>query len=145
MTTARIIPVARNYGTMPIDELRKRPPGETLAAGRWRLAALARALNLRVRRHPDPETGELLWLVSSSTHEGLWHRVNPDSLTRGCDCRGYQGWRRCTHHSAVLAATGQLPDPWDDEAQPAVVPEMLEREGYARWEAEVLEREALVR
>ncbi len=29
---------------------------------------------------------------------------------RGCSCRGWMAWQRCSHHSLLLAQLGMLPD-----------------------------------
>ncbi|MDP9470212.1 MAG: hypothetical protein M3Q71_06025 [Chloroflexota bacterium] len=44
--------------------------------------------------------------ATSATNPTLVHRVDE----RGCDCRGYFYWGRCTHHALLLSQLGALPD-----------------------------------
>jgi len=45
--------------------------------------------------------------ATSNTNATTLHRVS----RRGCDCKGFTYWQRCTHHSLLLAQLGALPDP----------------------------------
>ncbi|MDP9357657.1 MAG: hypothetical protein M3R02_20695 [Chloroflexota bacterium] len=45
--------------------------------------------------------------ATSASDKTRLHRVSPD----GCDCRGYQAWHRCMHHSLLLSQLGLIPDP----------------------------------
>ncbi len=45
-------------------------------------------------------------LATSATNPTLVHRVNE----RGCDCKGFAYWQRCSHHSLLLSQLGLIPD-----------------------------------
>ncbi len=45
--------------------------------------------------------------ATSASDKTRLHRVSP----AGCDCRGYQAWHRCMHHSLLLSQLGLIPDP----------------------------------
>ena len=55
------------------------------------LLALAHARGLRAR--PARQPG--VTLVSSHTYPNVWYRVTP----KGCPCRGYRQFGRCTHYA----------------------------------------------
>ncbi len=44
--------------------------------------------------------------ATSASNPTTLHRVSP----QGCDCKGFTYWRRCQHHSLLLAELGRLPD-----------------------------------
>ncbi len=45
--------------------------------------------------------------ATSASDKTRLHRVSPAD----CDCRGYQAWHRCMHHSLLLSQLGLIPDP----------------------------------
>ncbi len=45
--------------------------------------------------------------ATSASNPTMLHRVSE----HGCDCRGYQAWHRCMHHSLLLSQLGLIPDP----------------------------------
>ncbi len=45
--------------------------------------------------------------ATSASTPTMLHRVSE----QGCDCRGYQAWHRCMHHSLLLSQLGRIPDP----------------------------------
>lgn len=76
-------------------------PGGPLLAPAYRIeAALARARagGARVRRSADPA----VYLVSSVSRPGLWHRV--DTARATCDCEGFARGYLCLHLAAVGSA-----------------------------------------
>ena len=54
--------------------------------------------------------------ATSRSNPTLLHRVGVD----GCDCRGWQVWRRCGHHALLLAELGHIPgvDAGEPEPEP---------------------------
>ncbi len=67
-----------------------------------RLANQAEQKGIRILLTADGEH-----LATSATNATLVHRVNE----RGCDCRGFFYWHRCTHHALLLSQLGLIPDP----------------------------------
>jgi hypothetical protein len=70
-----------------------------------RLADLAQARGLRVF-----EAGPNQWFYTSHTDPFALHTVTGFS----CDCRGFLHHQRCTHHAALLAHLGWLPEVEDE-------------------------------
>ena len=67
----------------------------------WRLCRQAEEKGIEILLTAD---GEMF--ATSHTNGALLHRVTE----RGCDCRGFTYWQRCSHHSLLLAQLGMLPD-----------------------------------
>ncbi len=67
-----------------------------------RLANQAEQKGIRILLTADGEH-----LATSATNPTLLHRVDE----RGCDCRGFFYWHRCTHHALLLSQLGLIPDP----------------------------------
>ncbi len=67
-----------------------------------RLADQAERRGVRILLTADGEH-----LATSATNPTLLHRVDE----RGCDCRGFFYWHRCTHHALLLSQLGLIPDP----------------------------------
>jgi hypothetical protein len=67
----------------------------------WRLADLAHARGLRVF-----EVGSQRWFCTSHSNPFALHVVTGFS----CDCRGFMEHQRCSHHAALLAHLGWLPE-----------------------------------
>jgi len=84
-----------------MDTTAKMKATETLEAARIRLAAKARIDGVRIVR--DPIDGR--HYATSISQPGRFHYVTLLS----CDCPGFIHAGRCRHHSALLAALGQLP------------------------------------
>jgi len=74
---------------------------ETVDQAVIRLAGEAAARGVTVHRAGSE------WFAPSRTRPGTLHRVTGYS----CDCPGFARHQRCTHHSALLAHMGWLPDP----------------------------------
>ncbi|MDP9354400.1 MAG: hypothetical protein M3R02_03815 [Chloroflexota bacterium] len=66
-----------------------------------RLADQAERRGIRILLTADGEH-----FATSSSNPTTLHRVSE----RGCDCRGFSYWMRCSHHSLLLAQLGALPD-----------------------------------
>ncbi len=45
--------------------------------------------------------------ATSTSTPTLLHRVSE----RGCDCKGFASWGRCSHHALLLSQLGLIPDP----------------------------------
>jgi len=84
---------------------------ETHDASIIRLAQVARERGIQVFR--EVTTG--CWFASSASKPGTLHRVTALS----CDCLGFVAHQRCSHHSALLAKLGWLPQV--DGQSPATV------------------------
>lgn len=81
----------------------------TTAAELHRLADRARAERLRLQRAPGSATQ---FRAESRSRPGHWHYLELGAgASHGCDCEGYERWRRCRHYAAALAANNWLPDP----------------------------------
>ena len=76
-----------------------------------RLARTARQRGIQVFQ--EVATG--YWFATSTSKPGTLHRVTAVS----CDCLGFVAHQRCTHHSALLARLGWLPQVADES--PATV------------------------
>jgi hypothetical protein len=66
-----------------------------------RLAQTARQRRIQVFK--DVASGQ--WFATSASKPDTLHRVTALS----CDCMGFVAHQRCTHHSALLAKLGWLP------------------------------------
>ncbi len=44
--------------------------------------------------------------ATSISNPTMLHRVSE----RGCDCKGFAAWGRCSHHSLLLSQLGGIPD-----------------------------------
>lgn len=58
---------------------------------------------------------------------------------QGCTCRGFTSWRRCKHHSLLLAELGRIPDP---DATPSLVAGLSDTDVIA-LKADAMRRNAL--
>jgi len=76
-----------------------------------RLAQVARERGIQVFQ--EVATGA--WFATSTSKPGTLHRVTALS----CDCLGFVAHQRCTHHSALLALLGWLPEV---ESAPTAMP-----------------------
>jgi hypothetical protein len=84
--------------SLPTTTLR---PIETPEQAIRRLAAKARACDVRVYRYPG--TGE--FYANSYSQPDILHRVTRFS----CDCPGFIRHGRCMHHAALVHHLGELP------------------------------------
>lgn len=83
----------------------------TTATDLWRLADEAERRKIRILI--EPISGE--HFATSASDPALLYRVTGFS----CTCKGFVHWQRCTHHAALLAHLGWLPDPEPDPLPPA--------------------------
>ncbi len=67
-----------------------------------RLANQAESRGIKILLTADGEH-----FATSTSNPTTLHRVNP----KGCDCKGYWAWRRCSHHALLLSQLGAIPDP----------------------------------
>jgi hypothetical protein len=93
-----------------MQERRTRP---ATAADFHRLADLAQERGLRVF-----EGGSNQWFCTSHSDPFALHTVTGFS----CDCRGFLHHQRCTHHAALLAHLGWLPE-LESETPAEVLPD----------------------
>lgn len=71
-----------------------------------RLASEAEAHGIQIFHH-DNGQGCVRYFATSQSEPGALHYVTLTS----CDCRGFAHHGRCRHLAALLAATGNLPEP----------------------------------
>src|SRR3954469_12474838 len=97
--------------------MQERRPRSATAADFHRLADLVQARGLRVF-----ELGSHRWFCTSHSNPFALHTVTAYS----CDCPGFLAHQRCSHHAALLAHLGWLPEVAPDlpsvEASPADCP-----------------------
>jgi len=99
---------------------------ETIDQARRRLAEQARAEGVRL--YVDRRDGR--HYAASTSRPGTRYFVTMLS----CTCRGFFAHQRCKHHSALLAAYGQLPpDPGAPACTNCGDPNVVHVETRSRW------------
>ena len=101
------IPISRSDTVVPT---RRRP---TTPADLHRLAGVAR--DRGIRHYQEATTGA--WFATSATKPGAVYDVTGYS----CTCEGFVYHGRCSHHSALLARLGWLPDVADVTPAPTPI------------------------
>jgi|GEM_PF-2424152 len=102
-----------NIPTAPSDTVvptRRRP---NTPADLHRLAGLARDRGIQLFQ--ERATGA--WFATSATDPGAVYHLTGFS----CSCQGFTAWQRCSHHAALLARLGWLPDIADVTPAPVAV------------------------
>jgi len=90
------VPTTPHDTVVPV---RRRP---TTAEDLHRLAGVARDHGIRLFQ--EVTTGA--WFATSATKPDAVYDVTGYS----CTCEGFTAWQRCSHHAALLARLGWLPD-----------------------------------
>ncbi len=86
-----------------MDTATTRRIAQTTAEDLHRLADQAERKGVRLL--VDHRTGQ--HVATSASDPTRCYHVDPE---RGCTCKGFTYWGRCTHHSLLLAELGLIPD-----------------------------------